>query len=377
MSSKILFVDDEQNVLNSFRTTLGRRYDVHTALGPGEALAKITAEGPFKVVVADLKMPGMDGVSLLSRISQMAPSTVRVMLTGYADLESAMSAVNQGHVFRFLTKPCSTETMIVALDAAIEQHRLITLEKEMLRSTLWGAIKMLTEILSLVNPEAFGRSERVKRLVKGMARELGLPNQLKYELAAMLSQIGCVSVPEDILSKKYAGLPLSAEEEQIYELNIPVAVGLLGNIPRLEEVSQIVACQSPGDCNAAEASIGGRILRLALDYDDLDQRKLPMDEALSRLGASMGLYGEAVLSALQKTLLGKDDLSVVKVMSHELEPGMILAEDVRTHEGSLMLARGLEMSRYMIERLGSIALSRSIREPLLVYVARPESAAGS
>lgn len=372
MSSKVLFVDDDPNVLNSFRVTLGRRYDVHTALGPEEALRMIAGAGPFKVVMSDLKMPGMDGIALLSKISQIAPNTIRVMLTGYADLESAMLAVNQGHVFRFLTKPCSTETIIATLDAAIEQYRLVTLEKEMLRSTLWGSIKMLTEILSLVNPEAFGRSERVKRLMKGMARELGLHNPLKYELAAMLSQIGCVSVPEDILVKKYAGLPLSAEEEQIYDMNIPVAVGLLGNIPRLEEVSQIVACQTLEDCHVAEASLGGRLLKLALDYDDLDQRKLPKDEALAQLNASRHLYGEDVLIALEKVLVGKDGLALDKVTREELAPGMILAEDVRTHEGALMLARGLEMSRYMIERLESLAGSRSIREPIAVFIPAPE-----
>jgi len=161
MSDKILFVDDEQHILDTFRATLRKHYDVHTALGPEEALRMVAEEGPFSVVVSDFKMPRMTGVKLLGRVGEISPNTVRVMLTGYADVESAVAAINEGHVFRFLTKPCSTEILIRTLDAALEQYRLVTSEKELLRGTLRGSIRILTEILSLVNPEAFGRAERI------------------------------------------------------------------------------------------------------------------------------------------------------------------------------------------------------------------------
>jgi len=366
MSDKILFVDDDQNILNSFRTNFGRRYDVHTSLGPEEALGAISRDGPFKVIVSDLKMPHMDGVVFLSKVREVAPNTIRVMLTGYADMDAAILAVNRGHVFRFLTKPCPTDTLRDTIEAALEQYRLVTLEKELLRSTVWGSIKMLTEILSLVNPEAFGRSERVKRMVTAMAKDLQLHNTLKYELAAMLSQIGCVSVPADILSKKYTGTPLAAAEEETYNTSIQVAVGLLGNIPRLEEVGQIIACQSLENCKVAEASVGGRLLRLALDYDDLIQRGLTRDDALERLSASSTPYGDDLLQALERFVHREEGFKRMYVLREELAPGMILAQDLRTHEGALMLAKGLEVSRYMLECLDSVARTRSFREPIAV-----------
>jgi len=368
MSDKILFVDDDQHVLDTFRRTLSRHYAVEVALGPEEALRMISERGPFKVVVSDFKMPVMDGIELLTRIKELSPNTVRVMLTGFADLESAIAAVNEGHVFRFLTKPCSTDTMKGALDAALEMHRLITAERELLRGTLWGSIKMLTEILSLVNPEAFGRSERIKRTVNALAKEMRLKGAWKYELAAMLSQIGCVSVPEDIVSKKYSGQPLSPEEQQIYDMSISVAVSLLGNIPRMEGIGQIIACQLRDDCDGAGMTMGGKLLSLAQAYDDLLQQGMGKEDAVARLSQDKERYGEELHSALERLLLRQDGYSLRQVQREEFVPGMILAEDLRTHRGALMLAKGLELSGYMLERLTSLAKIHAIREPIAVLV---------
>jgi response regulator RpfG family c-di-GMP phosphodiesterase len=368
MSEKILFVDDDEHVLGTFRRTLSKHFDVQVALGPEEGLRMIAEQGPFKVVVSDFKMPVMDGIELLARIKEQSPSTVRVMLTGFADLEAAIAAVNEGHVFRFLTKPCSTDTMKGALDAALEMHRLITAERELLRGTLWGSIKMLTEILSLANPEAFGRSERIKRTVNGLAKELQLQGAWKFELAAMLSQIGCVSVPEDIVAKKYSGQLLSPEEQQIYDMSISVAVSLLGNIPRMEGIGQIIACQLRDDCEGAAMSMGGKLLNLAQAYDDLLQQGLGKDDAAARLSQERKRYGEELLSALGRMVLRQDGYSLRQVQREELVPGMVLAEDLRTHRGALMLAKGLELSGYMLERLACLAKIHSIREPIAVLI---------
>ncbi|MFP5238567.1 MAG: HD domain-containing phosphohydrolase [Acidobacteriota bacterium] len=372
MAARVLFVDDDQQILNTFRLTLRRHYDVHTALGPEEALRMAAEEGPYAVVISDFKMPRMNGIKLLSLIGESSPNTVRVMLTGYADVDSAIASINEGHVFRFLTKPCSTENLIRTLDACVEQYRLVTSEKELLRGTLRGSIKILTEILSLVNPEAFGRAERIKRTVTDTVQEMGLQGAWKYELAAMLSQIGCVSIPEDILHRKYAGETLGPEEQQIYDMRISVAVSLLANIPRLEEVSQIIACQTSGLCQEEDPPLGGRLLKLAQDFDDLLQRGMARDEAAAELAAGREEYGEDVFLAFERTVLRQEGYELLQVPVAGLEPGMILAQDARTPEGVLVMAKGLELSGYMLERLKSLSRTRAIREPVNVLVPRRE-----
>lgn len=125
MGNKILFVDDVPHILDAFRRSFHNRYNMETALGPEAGLTMLQTHGPFAVVVSDLKMPGMDGNEFLDRIRELSPHTVRIMLTGYADLKTALSAVNEGYVFRFLTKPCPGKVLTKALDEALEQYQLV------------------------------------------------------------------------------------------------------------------------------------------------------------------------------------------------------------------------------------------------------------
>lgn len=137
--ARILFVDDEPAVLDSLRRGLCRCYDVVTAVGPEAGLAALAQQGPFAVVVSDLRMPDMDGVTFLKKAKERWPAIVPVMLTGHGDLDAAMAAVNEGHIFRFLTKPCPIPPLSLALDAALEQYRLAAAEKELVRVTLENA----------------------------------------------------------------------------------------------------------------------------------------------------------------------------------------------------------------------------------------------
>jgi len=121
---RILLVDDDVNVLDGLRRNLWLRFDVTLATGAAEALELAASQGPYEVVVSDLRMPGMDGIALLSCLRQTSPQTVRVLLTGYGDVDAAVAAVNQGNVFRFLTKPCPLKKLVRALEDSIQQYRL-------------------------------------------------------------------------------------------------------------------------------------------------------------------------------------------------------------------------------------------------------------
>ena len=195
MNQKVLFVDDEPNVLQSIRRNLRKRFDLDTAEGGEAALQKLGESDGFAVIVSDMRMPGMNGVELLSEAKKRWPDTVRVMLTGNADQQTAVDAVNHGDVFRFLNKPCETEALAKTVSAALRQNELITAEKVVLEKTLRGSIKALADVLSLANPEVFGRTTRYKSLISKLAKELDLADVWQLESAAMLSQIGCVSLP--------------------------------------------------------------------------------------------------------------------------------------------------------------------------------------
>src|SRR5882724_4271523 len=174
MNSKILFVDDDANILAAHQRNLRKQFTVETALGGAQALTRLETDGPYAIVVADMQMPSMNGIQLLARVEQKAPDTVRIMLTGNADQKTAMDAVNEGHVFRFLTKPCSPEELALVLKMGLEQYRLITAERELLGKTLSGSIKMLTDILSILDPQSFGIGQKMREYIRLFAQSLNL-----------------------------------------------------------------------------------------------------------------------------------------------------------------------------------------------------------
>src|ERR1043166_4796847 len=174
MSIKILCVDDDAHILAANQRNLRKQFTIDTALGGSQGLAAITNQGPYAVIVADMQMPGMNGVQFLTQAEAVAPDTVRVMLTGNADQKTAIDAVNQGHVFRFLTKPCSPEELASVLKTGLAQYRLVMAERELLGKTLNGSIKMLTDILSILDPQSFAIGQKMCEYIRLFAQSLNL-----------------------------------------------------------------------------------------------------------------------------------------------------------------------------------------------------------
>src|ERR1700733_14693181 len=201
-----------------------------------------------------MRMPEMDGTQLLRKVKQLAPDTVRIMLTGDGDIHNAVSAVNEGSIFRFLTKPCNRDTLVKALSAGLLQHRLITAEKDLLENTLQGSIQVLTEVLSLVNPAAFGRALRVRRYIHHVATKMAMASPWRFEVAAMMSQLGCVTLHPETIEAVYAGRKLPPDEQKRFDAHPGVARDLLSKIPRMEPIAWMIAHQN--DSAAAGAAVG-------------------------------------------------------------------------------------------------------------------------
>ena len=151
---KVLCVDDDRDLLDALTLILRRKFRVATATSGAEGLAKLRKAGPFAVVLSDMRMPAMDGVGFLTRVRDSAPDTVRMVLTGNADVNVAIHAVNEGRIFRFLAKPCPPKQLLSAFEAALEQYRIVTAERLLLEETLRGSIKTLSHILAITNPPA-------------------------------------------------------------------------------------------------------------------------------------------------------------------------------------------------------------------------------
>ena len=296
-------------------------------------------------------------------------------------MQAVIEAINQGNIFRFLTKPCTTEIMVKALNDGINQYQLIMAEQELLAKTLKGTIQILTEILSLVNPEAFGRASRVTRYVREIAEQIGdsrPEDRWILETAAMLSQIGCILLPQEAIKKLYQGKQLSPEENEVFQMHPAIAHDLLGQIPRLEAVAEIVYYQEKGfdgsgiplDAREGEAiPLGARILKAVLDFDILITRGETRGKALLQLRGESESYDPQVLKAFEKVLgmEAKFDIQALAVSS--LKKRMILAEDLYSlNSGKKILAKGHELTTTLLEHLTKYQDLFGLKEPIKVLV---------
>jgi len=373
----VLCVDDEPAVLEGLSRQLSRRYAVKTAAS-GELGLRVLAEHPaIAVVVADMRMPGMDGATFLQRVRQLAPDTLRILLTGNVDFAAAIATVNDAQIFRFLAKPCSPAALVEAVEAVLTQHRLITGERILLEETLQGSIKILADVLALTNPVSFGRAMRIRHHVSRLAERLGLKERWQVEVAAMLSQIGWITLPQETAEKIHAGLPLTEAEVGMVERLPTVTEQLLAHIPRLDVVRGIVAGQRRGmrrtddgqrDAQARLTALGVEILRVASDFELLEKRGMEPPRALGIMRGRTDQYDPTVLAALASffEVVKEEDL-VREVPLRSVGVGMVLAEDVRMSNGTLLMARGYEVTEGFMERIRNLAPG-SICEPLRVTV---------
>lgn len=388
MNSRILFVDDDANLLDAIQRTLHKQFTIDRALSGAEGLEKIASGGPYALVVADMQMPVMSGVEFLRKVRVRAPDTVRIMLTGNSDQKTAMDAVNDGHVFRFLTKPCPPPNLIPALESGLAQHRLVMAERELLENTLGGAVKILSEVLATSDPASFERSHRLQDFVRAFMTATGEPASWELELAAMLSQIGRVTVPPAVLEKVRDQIPLSDAETSVLERVPAFSARLLENIPRLEQVVAIVRLQNkhfdgsgfPDDpIFGGKIPLGARILKVLGDLLDLELQGCASGDALQQMHERIGCYDPELLLAVdhwRDVSLSdpkKNGLAEPEAMRiDQIKCGQVLAEDLRTRTGLLLMAANTKLTPMFLAKLLNFATLHAIDDTLLVYAGADE-----
>jgi len=382
MASKVLFVDDDANILSGLQRSLRNRFEVVTAASADLALRILQKDAAFAVIVSDFRMPAMNGAEFLSQTSAKWPNCVRILLTGEADAKAMAAAVNQGHIFRFLTKPCPVFTIEKTLDEAVKHHELIRGEKLVLEKTLRGSMEVLTEIFNLVQPMAFRRSNRVSRVANQLLSALNPPDRWEFEIAAMLCYIGCITIPLEILNKVGKQIVLSSKERAVYESHPEAGRRLLEKIPRLELVAQIIARQAkaggtiPAWTPIAEIdrlTLGSNILKLAIELEDGLSRGLAKDVLLLELRSNG--HHPALLKAVEDMEFAESVKDCRTIPSHGLARGMILDADVIGENGLLLMARGQWLSATLIEYLQRRLEYSGLEEQVRVRVPAEQLAA--
>jgi len=300
-----------------------------------------------------MRMPGMDGATLLKHVKQLYPETTRILLTGEPGREAAISAVNEGQIFRFLTKPCPPDQLRSAIEAGVAHHRLLIAEKVLLQETVIGCIRALIDILAITNPVAFGRATRVKRLATELAASIGSAGFWQLEAAAMLSQIGYISLPIELVEKLYYGKRLTPEERVLADGAPSVAQKLLGRIPRLEPVMEILTASRQAKLEMPDGvvKLGANILRLVLDYDAQIVQGHSADVALASIRAQSGRFDSKLVENLESLVgLAGSAPEVKEVLVGRLTPGMVFMDDLYTQIGTLLVPKGFEVTETFLER---------------------------
>lgn len=368
----ILVIDDDAALLASWERTLRRRFRLATACGGAEGIAKADQEEPA-VALVDARMPTIDGFAVLAHLQRRHPRCVRIMLSGADDQQTAVRAVNDGAVFRFLTKPCPAEVVAAALEAAIAHGKLEEAERELLEGTLTGSVKAVSGLLAAMDPQTFGRTGRLRERLRSVLTELGEPCGWELELAILFAPIGLITLPPEVLKRTREGASLDLAEQSLVEGAPSVAARLVGHIPRLEPVAAVLRQLTPAAATAQRAtgrafSAGIIAVRLLRHLDGLESQGYPWAEAMGQVEASADASDRAVVVALRKvTTPSSEGRPMIRRMVNwrTLEEGDRLLADVVDGVGATVVPAGRFITSHLRLRLEAAA-ERGLREPIPV-----------
>lgn len=380
--TRILMVDDEPNILDGYRRHFGRKYQLVTATSGSEALEVMDAEGEFPVVITDMRMPGMDGLAFLQEATKKHADSVYMMLTGNADQQTAIDAINKGSVYRFLNKPCAPEELEQAIHAGLRQYDLVRAERVLLRETLSGSVKLLLEIMTLSHPKIGHLTTVIRNDISEICKEMKMPGDWRIPLAASLSMLGCIvdGGAQDV----------SQLTDEYLERCAGSGAKLIRNIPRLKEVSIIVENQRevgllPQNLDLTNSDtrvlVASHILRFLVDLhretESFNGNKIA---ALRTLKSRNHIYDKQITEVASDVLLLTDEAQQksrmrcvhTQVEISSLEPGMEVDEDILTKTQMLLVAKGQTLTTVMIDRLSAFGKDELAADVVMAYVPQIE-----
>ncbi|CAN5800083.1 response regulator [soil metagenome] len=405
---KILCVDDEPNILSSLRRLFrSKGYHVITALGGQEGLAVLEAE-PIDLVISDMRMPIMDGAVFLGHVRSRWPDTIRLLLTGYSDVQSIIDAINRGEIYRYITKPWDDNDIILVVRQALERKALEIEKKrleelthsqneelkalnasleakveertaalkqahdslihvnEKLKNSFLTSIKVFSNVVEMRGGKLVGHSRRVADLARKIAKIMGLDGREIQEIfvAGLLADIGKIGFSDELLATPVS--QLTGDLLGQFHKHTLRAEQLLMPLEDLQVTAKILRCQHerfdgrgfPDGLVGTAIPLGARILSLASDYDylqigGLTPKRVHADDAQALIIRGAGnRYDEKVVAAFKQVFNGGvDDADFQDISAKNLLPGMVIAADVISKEGILLLPADHVLDQHMIEKL--------------------------
>ena len=378
-SSNILIVDDNQtnrNLLQDLVVTLG--HVPYVADNGLTALAHMNKHLP-DIVLLDILMPKMDGFEVLARMK--ADKRLRhipvIMISAIDEIDSIVRCIEKG-ADDYLTKPFNPILLKARIGACLEKYRLIKSEQEFLEKTLRGSIKVLTNILSILNPAAFGQASRECRLVSQIIKKMKVKKSWELEIATMLSSLGCITVPPITLDKISRGVQLLPKEEKIFSEHPKIGHDLIVNLPHLEKAAKIVANQNKhydfdekanlSSLNKIDVPFGVQILRVAKDFEAFISSGIKPAEALDKIRDKKTDYNQSIVDALSSLVSEKSAQETRYVKIEQLSVGTIFVENLKSTTGQLLCPKGTEIDGSLLSRIKNFSLEMEIVEPVKVIV---------
>lgn len=246
----------------------------------------------------------------------------------------------------------------------------------LLEQTLRASLKTLSDILAIVNPVAFGRVLRTRKLISELAASDPVATPWQSEIAAMLAPMGWVTLPGETASKLNQGRALTAAEQAIVDKLPTVTDQLVGDIPRLEYVREILKYQDkhfdgqgqpPNGASGEAIPWGSRALKAASDFDLLESQGYSAATAIETMRARMGWYDPAMLEAISRIRNHPSrDERILHLPLRAVQPGMVFTEDVMSRTGQVLFARGQEVTPSLVERVNNLALDSEVDDSIVI-----------
>lgn len=374
MLDKILIVDDAEKLLAGLKHNFQNEFEIVCATSPSEALKLLKSEQNFAVIVSDYRMAEMNGVELLEQAKIIRPQTVRILYTAFAAVGVLTHAINEGSVFRLLSKPCSASQLRIALRGGVEQYRLIRAEQELLDKTLMGCVQVFGELISNFDPVLYAQVKSTRAIIQLLPKYGVNKGIWEAEIAVLLSHLGWLTVPLQLIEKMRSPQDLDFVERQILGDVSHSTCRLLSHIPRLETVTETILHERE-PCLPDASSDTPRpwmILRACRDLVIFRARHISYSAALEKMESTVGIYHTACLRALRDAIVEITDMEVLpengffRTTIKDLSAGMTVIDPITTVDGLVIVPARHELHTADIERIRNFDRTFGLKESLRV-----------
>jgi CheY-like chemotaxis protein len=297
---RVLCLDDEPQVLESLRDTLRRKFEVVVSTNGFEAL-RLLASDPFDVVLTDMRMPLLSGARFLTLAREHAPDTVRVMLTGQSALPDAAAAINEGQIFQLLIKPCRTDDLVKALEAAVVEHEARISHRDERDGLVAATVQAMMKFSAQIDPDGRARGDRIKRHALELAGQVkAITSTSELATACALMQLGAVGVSAETRARAASNSRLGPEHATELERMPELAATLVPGLAALKPVAALLAATAPPFATSRprtpDVPGGAQVLRIALDFELQLRQGAPGETAMRALNGRTGRYDPDLLA---------------------------------------------------------------------------------